>query len=496
MDTRIILRYITCLIFLIFDFSLCLAQGWQKLPVSITGTISGKNREGKDSVQVYLNENYSLFGTVNFAVPIRKDGRFVINLKPIDHPANIRIGIKNYPQILVNRVIEPGDTTNLEINVTTDIPAIKYTGNNVAKYNCLDDLELEREKFIKKLNFSQKDFRSETDQQVSYAARHRLNLSGYFDILKILDVYKGKVSPSMSKYIAGTYEYLILGQWDLQIRFDFGKSKKELDRRKIGQIYNHFKFPDYNIDPLIASSNPYFIKYQLGKSRTKLFIEHQGAGFTYREFYQSLKNDFHDTVRERILAQFLYDPASSQDVLNFNMIDYEYCLNDAYSLIKDSLLKAKVANKFNTKKGAPAFNFTMPDTTGTAITLANFKGKVILLDFWFTGCTGCAAFSRMFHNKVYPKIQDKPKFEVVSVNIDENRKSWLKGIYSGKYTQKHHVNLTTGGLDHPLLKYYNVVAFPYVLLIDGSGKIYAKIDQSLDSEQILNLIHSALKEPI
>ena len=39
--------------------------------------------------------------------------------------------------------------------------------------------------------------------------------------------------------------------------------------------------------------------------------------------------------------------------------------------------------------GQPAPDFTLPDSTGSPIKLSAYKGKVVLLDFWATWCTGC-----------------------------------------------------------------------------------------------------------
>src|SRR5215471_18245094 len=39
--------------------------------------------------------------------------------------------------------------------------------------------------------------------------------------------------------------------------------------------------------------------------------------------------------------------------------------------------------------GQPAPDFTLSDSTGSPIKLSAYKGKVVLLDFWATWCTGC-----------------------------------------------------------------------------------------------------------
>jgi cytochrome c biogenesis protein CcmG/thiol:disulfide interchange protein DsbE len=40
------------------------------------------------------------------------------------------------------------------------------------------------------------------------------------------------------------------------------------------------------------------------------------------------------------------------------------------------------------RRAAP-LDFTLPDANGAAIILSAYKGKVVLLDFWATWCTGC-----------------------------------------------------------------------------------------------------------
>ena len=58
------------------------------------------------------------------------------------------------------------------------------------------------------------------------------------------------------------------------------------------------------------------------------------------------------------------------------------------------------------KARKPAADFALQDVTGKTIKLADFKGKVVLLDFWATWCTGCKkeipwfeAFQSALHKK-------------------------------------------------------------------------------------------------
>jgi peroxiredoxin len=55
------------------------------------------------------------------------------------------------------------------------------------------------------------------------------------------------------------------------------------------------------------------------------------------------------------------------------------------------LLSACSAKKGGIEMGGKAPNFSLPDLTGRAINLSDFKGKVIILDFFANWCPPCRA---------------------------------------------------------------------------------------------------------
>lgn len=67
-------------------------------------------------------------------------------------------------------------------------------------------------------------------------------------------------------------------------------------------------------------------------------------------------------------------------------------------------------------KPAPAF--ALQDSSGKTVTLDQFRGKVVLLDFWATWCTGCKQEMPWFVE--FQKTYGSAKFAVVGVAMDDD----------------------------------------------------------------------------
>lgn len=121
------------------------------------------------------------------------------------------------------------------------------------------------------------------------------------------------------------------------------------------------------------------------------------------------------------------------------------------------------------KVGAVPTSFDTKDLNGKPISLAKYKGKVLLVDFWATWCAPCVASLPELQD-VYDKYHSKG-LEVVGVSLDEDKKeltSFIKShklmwpqIYDGK------------GFDSPVVKNYGLKAIPFLLIVGRDGKVAA-----------------------
>ncbi|RTZ62466.1 MAG: TlpA family protein disulfide reductase [Aquificaceae bacterium] len=127
-----------------------------------------------------------------------------------------------------------------------------------------------------------------------------------------------------------------------------------------------------------------------------------------------------------------------------------------------ALFKHKIA-------GAIATDFTMPTIDGKKVTLSDYKGKLILLNFWASWCPPCR-----FEIPDFIKLQDKHKskdFTFIGIAMEnlDDAKAYSKQVginYPIAYGYETSRTLSTA--------YGNSVgALPYSILIDRDQKIIA-----------------------
>jgi len=110
------------------------------------------------------------------------------------------------------------------------------------------------------------------------------------------------------------------------------------------------------------------------------------------------------------------------------------------------------------------------DIDGETRSLEDFRGKVVLVDFWASWCVPCRV-----ENRHYPKLLEaysKHGFEVFGINLDESRSSWMRTSHQDGVTWPQVSDLL--GLKSPLAQAYNVTALPMSFLFDEEGRIIGR----------------------
>lgn len=128
----------------------------------------------------------------------------------------------------------------------------------------------------------------------------------------------------------------------------------------------------------------------------------------------------------------------------------------------------KISHAFDPQ--VPAYNFALQDTAGRIVKLSDFRGKAVLLDFWFTGCKPCL-YLKAAMVPVMEEFKEKKDLVFITINVDKEKKLWIKSIHSGLYTHSGSINLIAPEGKDPVLKNYNISSFPRLMLIGKTGKM-------------------------
>jgi len=158
---------------------------------------------------------------------------------------------------------------------------------------------------------------------------------------------------------------------------------------------------------------------------------------------------------------------------------------------KESLENKKKAlySQRPTNIGNPAPDFEQPDVSGKKISLSQFKGKYILLDFWASWCKPCRAENPNLV-EVYRKFKDKG-LEIISVSLDGvgQKKAWINAIQADGLTWLQVSDLKAWQNSAALI--YGIKAIPENFLIDPTGKIIA---QNLRGQDLNSMLSHIIEE--
>jgi peroxiredoxin len=122
------------------------------------------------------------------------------------------------------------------------------------------------------------------------------------------------------------------------------------------------------------------------------------------------------------------------------------------------------------KVGDVAPEFTLHDPSGKAVSLSDFLGHVVILDFWRSTCPACQSALPNLES-IYEKYKDKG-LEVVSISLDPSAQNGQTYLSHNGYTG--FVDLWNAPTQNPVYKVYGVTSIPFAYVIDQHGVIRYK----------------------
>ena len=391
------------------------------------------------------------------------------------------LGVKDQ---ISNLYLEPGDSIYVTLDYNQFDETIKFSGKGEANNNFL------AQHYLK--------FENDDSGQSAQQRLKEMDAKTYFNYsdslfkeeLKYLDQWKNKLSKDFYEIYKSGKSYEIASQklnyWQShqylsgikKITFDCNEAEyaflKEMKTQN-DLLINNPKYCSF-----LGSYLNY--KYELWKCKSTTKDQNN-----LEQNYYFAKELFNGKSRNYLLA------CSVHNMLNYGNFKTAEILFEDYKKVSDdkdvvAMLAAEFEKASELAPGKTAPNFTLKNLEGKDVSLSDFKGKVVYLDFWASWCGPCRA-EIPSAAKMEEDLKDK---EVVflKVSIDENEQSWRKII---EEKQLGGVHLIANGFGDPVPKSYQVEGIPKYVLIDKDGNLIdSNAPRPSSEKEIVDKILAAL----
>ncbi len=175
--------------------------------------------------------------------------------------------------------------------------------------------------------------------------------------------------------------------------------------------------------------------------------------------------------------------ATNLGITGFNRTEIAEIVNAAAAKFPNHTALQSVKKSLPSNKAA---DFSQPDVNGQPVSLSQFRGKYVLVDFWASWCKPCRIDNPNVV-KAYNEFKNK-NFTILGVSLDQSKDAWLKAIQQDglAWTQVSDLKFW----DNAAATLYGVQSIPYNVLVDPNGTIIA---ENLHGEQIVQTLRKVIK---
>ncbi len=153
-------------------------------------------------------------------------------------------------------------------------------------------------------------------------------------------------------------------------------------------------------------------------------------------------------------------------------------------------VRAAIASRRRLDAGQPAPAISLRDNTGRQVSLADFKGKVVYLDFWGTWCGPCMREMTEFSHDLKKKFEGRDVV-FLYISVGDAEEKWQRVLADKQLGSANSVHLRSSGNEEALA--YQVEGYPSYYLIDRQGRmVEAYTSRPSDGARTVAAIEQAL----
>ncbi|TKC08600.1 peroxiredoxin family protein [Pedobacter frigoris] len=223
------------------------------------------------------------------------------------------------------------------------------------------------------------------------------------------------------------------------------------------------------LQKLMAEMRTMGVKEELEGVAKKMMANRTALAAARRQFIKENPNEF---------ASLYFLFTASREYKTDELETSFNALGDTYKSTRyGKNLAEKIAAGKIQQAGGPAPDFTKPDVNGKPVSLSQFRGKYVLLDFWGSWCGPCRAANP--HLKELYATYKAKGFEILGVSSEkvsgqaQAEKMWKEAIEKDGLTWTNVLNNETN-MKQDVVALYNIEGYPTQILLDKEGKVIAK----------------------
>lgn len=413
-------------------------------------------------------------GKCHFKIQI-KDG-------PKYYRLNGKVGNMNDNRLIAKNIVDKGDSVIISI----DDAGLTFAGNGATKMSMYYDFRRDNQIVMKVImdridapvfRFKNMGFIYRIVKESELAAKFWIEL-----IKNNKRFYSKEVYELLLADFVGHNQYVATGY--VRRNIDSSFSLEEL--RSIIDLFEESLIDLKEIAPELLARSEDWADYLYEAAHLKRAMGNVEIGI-----YDYLKIENKGVILDKLLTKYLLS-------FSKHIEGADSLLKDASTLIKDPYYIARLSNLAdNQKKGAKAKDFQLLNYEGEVVSLSDYKGKIVFLDFWFVGCGACIVYNKKSVSSALEYFKGRDDIVFISICIEKDSKKWMNAVMTNEYTSLSSVNLYTGELAwlHPAIKDYDILGAPTPFLIDKEGYIFSANSLELgrrDGKVLIETIENCL----
>lgn len=468
----------------IFFYSICLlslscslfAQSFQK--VILRGKVT--NPVSQEVILKFF-PNPLLAKEASHKAPLTANGTFEVGLKAsVLTPIILRHG-KNQAEIMV----EPNDSLVINFDGKNFQETVSFSGRGGANNNLL--VHQRKQKFPAYGDKTKvKTLEAKAYKKYTEAIRQS----------KLVSLKKYPQKKQLSPTFAEQYKQTIIYEEAVhllnypRLHTTYNRSgKKNWEENE--KYYHFLKHIPINVENMIPFSIYHnflqgYMAYQVFKAKIKDNKDYDYDYF-YVDMYELAKKHLTKEPLYLTLSKVFIDGSVHGKIDNIIVKYDELKANNPYPAYQ------QVIDAYNEKlgkvvRGKPLPDFTFESIEGKQVSLADFKGKVMYIDFWATWCGPCR--SQFPHTKKVKKHFEGKEIEFVYISTDKDKKKWQSFL---QQTPLSGTQLFAGSQARTLSQTFNIRGIPRYVLVDENGIIADSHAKRPSQEKLITDIEKLLQ---